>query len=47
MSAASTVAISESTTPNVFAILPKPFDIQALIKVVRACIEASHVLIAA
>ena len=46
MSAAST-SIAESTTPNVFAILPKPFDIQALVKVVRACVEAVHVPVAA
>jgi len=47
MSAASTLSIAESTTANVFAILPKPFDIKALVKVVRACIEAVPVPVAA
>ena len=47
MSAASTLSIAESTTSNVFAILPKPFDIKALVKVVRACVEAVHVPVAA
>jgi DNA-binding NtrC family response regulator len=47
MSAASTLEIAGSRTPNVFATLPKPFDIKSLIKVVRACIEAIHVPIAA
>jgi len=47
MSAASTLSIAESTTPNVFAILPKPFDIRALIRVVRACVQDAPVPIAA
>ena len=47
MSAASTLSIAESTTPNVFAVLPKPFDIMALVKVVKACAESVPVPIAA
>ena len=41
MSAASPREIAKSRTSNVFATLPKPFDIRALIKVVRACMEAA------
>ena len=41
MSAASPLEIAKSNIPNVFATLPKPFDIKALIKVVRACIKAA------
>jgi len=41
MSAASHFDLANSVTPNVFAALRKPFDIEALITAVRDCVEAS------
>lgn len=41
MSAASHFDLANSVTPNVFAALRKPFDIEALITAVRGCIEAA------
>jgi DNA-binding NtrC family response regulator len=40
MSAASRFDIASSMNSNVFAALPKPFDIEALITAVAGCIEA-------
>lgn len=40
LSAGSSLEIASSTNPNVFAALRKPFDITALISVVRRCIDA-------
>jgi DNA-binding NtrC family response regulator len=42
MSAASSRVVTNSITPNVFAVLPKPFEIGELIKVVAGCIEAAR-----
>jgi DNA-binding NtrC family response regulator len=41
MSAASRFEVANSITPNVYASLPKPFDIAQLIAAVAGCIEAA------
>jgi DNA-binding NtrC family response regulator len=41
MSAASRFEVANAITPNVFASLQKPFDIEALITAVRGCVEAA------
>jgi DNA-binding NtrC family response regulator len=41
MSAASRFELANSISPNVFAAVQKPFDIEALITAVRGCVEAA------
>lgn len=41
MSATSPLKLANSITPNVFAALPKPFDLEALTTAVRGCIESA------